>query len=63
MIVEGSYHEDPENTRNSFCEENIALFGTHCYHCLFRTDGLQYFGGANGEVGFCSQELTSLEGI
>jgi hypothetical protein len=26
MIVEGNYHEDPENTRNSFCEENIALF-------------------------------------
>jgi len=39
MIVEGSYHEDPENTRNSLCEENIALFdvkefGTHSYHCL-----------------------------
>jgi len=39
MIVERSYHEDPENTRNSFCEEKIALFdvkeiGTHCYHCL-----------------------------
>jgi len=39
MIVEGSCHEDPENTRNNFCEENIALFdvkeiGTRSYHCL-----------------------------
>jgi hypothetical protein len=68
VIVERNYHEDPENTRNSFCEENIALFDvkeivTHSYHCMFCTDGLQCFGDANGEVGFCSQELTSLEGI
>jgi hypothetical protein len=37
VIVEGNYHEDPENTRNSFCEENIALFDvkeivTHSCH-------------------------------
>jgi len=39
VIVEGNYHEDPENTRNSFCEENIALFDVkeivmQSYHCL-----------------------------
>jgi hypothetical protein len=30
MIVEGSYHEDAENTINNFCEENIVLFDVMC---------------------------------
>jgi len=39
LIVEGSYHEHPENTRNNLYEENIALFDVkeidmHSYHCL-----------------------------